>query len=414
MEILYGNAIFGQSGGPTSVINASAAGVFIEALAHSDVIGKVYGAAHGIKGILAEEIYDIGQEDPCELELLKTTPSSALGSCRYKLKDATVDETDYLRLLEVFRKYNIRYFFYNGGNDSMDTCNKISKYMQKADWECRVMGVPKTIDNDLFGTDHCPGFASSAKYIATSTMEVYLDSKVYDFGMVTVIELMGRNAGWLTAATAISASKGLGPDLIYLPEIPFDLDQMMSDVRKIYERDNKCLIAVSEGVKSTDGRYIPELVGTVARDAFGHAQLGGTASILSSYIGERLGCKVRGIEFSLLQRCAAHLASKTDVDESYLAGQTAVKSALDGMTDYMVGFERKSTDPYVCEIKLIPLDQVANTEKKIPLDWINSEGNGLLPAFLDYVMPLIAGESSPPMIDGVPRFSSLKKVKAVI
>ncbi len=414
MGTLYGNAIFGQSGGPTAVINSSAAGVFIEALSHSDIIGKVYGAAHGIKGILSEEIFDIGQEDPYELELLKTTPSSALGSCRYKLKDASADETDYIRLLEVFRKYNIRYFFYNGGNDSMDTCNKISKYMQKADWECRVMGVPKTIDNDLFGTDHCPGFASAAKYIATSTMEISLDARVYDFGMVTVIELMGRNAGWLTAATAVSASKGLGPDLIYLPEIPFDIDKMMKDVKNIYDKTKKCVIAVSEGVKSRDGSYIPELVGTVARDAFGHAQLGGTAAILSGYIGERLNCKVRGIEFSLLQRCAAHLASKTDVEESFFAGQTAVRSALEGMTDYMVGFERPAAGPYRCIIKMIPLDEVANTERKIPAEWINGEGNGLLPPFLDYIMPLLAGESSPPMIDGVPRFAELKKVKADI
>lgn len=414
MGTLYGNAIFGQSGGPTAVINSSAAGVFIEALSHNDIIGKVYGAAHGIKGILAEEIFDIGQEDPYELELLKTTPSSALGSCRYKLKDASVDETDYIRLLEVFRKYDIRYFFYNGGNDSMDTCNKISKYMQKADWECRVMGVPKTIDNDLFGTDHCPGFASAAKYIATSTMEISLDARVYDFGMVTVIELMGRNAGWLTAATAVSAAKGLGPDLIYLPEIPFDIDKMMKDVKKIYDKTKKCVIAVSEGVKSKDGRYIPELVGTVARDAFGHAQLGGTAAILSGYIGERLNCKVRGIEFSLLQRCAAHLASKTDVEESFFAGQTAVRSAIEGMTDYMVGFERPAVGPYRCIIKMIPLDEVANTERKIPSEWINDEGNGLLPPFLDYIMPLLAGESSPPMIDGVPRFAELKKVKADI
>ena len=276
------------------------------------------------------------------------------------------------------------------------------------------MGVPKTIDNDLFGTDHCPGFASAAKYIATSVMEVYLDAKVYDIGMVTVIELMGRNAGWLTAATAVSAYKGLGPDLIYMPEIPFDIDKMMDDVRKIYDKEKKCIIAVSEGVKSKDGRYIPELAGSVARDAFGHAQLGGTAAILSNYIGERLGCKVRGIELSLLQRCSAHLASKTDGEESFLAGKTAVRSALDGMTDYMVGFERPSTGPYRCDIRLIPLDKVANTEKKIPLEWINSDGNGLLPPFLDYILPLIAGESSPPMVDGVPRFASLKKIKAVI
>jgi 6-phosphofructokinase 1 len=412
MSKLVGNAIFGQSGGPTSVINSSAAGVFTEALKQTGVIEKVYGAAHGIKGILNEVFYDMSQEDPYEIELLKTTPSSALGSCRYKLKDASVDDTDYKRIVEVFKKYNIRYFFYNGGNDSMDTCNKISKYMQSADWECRVMGVPKTIDNDLFGTDHCPGFSSAAKYIATSTMEIYRDATVYDTGMITVIEIMGRNAGWLTAASAVAAFKGQGPDLIYLPEIDFDIDKMLEDAKAIYAKNKKCIIAVSEGVKSADGRYVPELVGSVERDAFGHAQLGGTATILAGYLKEKIGGKVRGIEFSLLQRCASHLASKSDVEESFLAGQTAVRSAVEGMTDYMVGFERADSAEYKCNIKLIPLDEVANTERVIPREWINEAGNGLLQPYLDYVMPLIVGESCPPMVDGVPRFANLKKVLA--
>jgi len=412
MGKLIGNAIFGQSGGPTSVINASAAGVITEALKQEGIIEKVYGAAHGIKGILDEVFYDMSQEDPYELELLKTTPSSALGSCRYKLKDSSVDDTDYKRILEVFKKYNIRYFFYNGGNDSMDTCNKISKFIAKSGWECKVMGVPKTIDNDLFGTDHCPGFSSAAKYIATSTMEVYLDATVYDTGMITVLEVMGRNAGWLTAATAIAASKGKGPDLIYLPEIDFDIDKMLEDVKRIYDKETKCIIAVSEGVKSKDGRYIPELAGSVERDAFGHAQLGGAATILANYIKDKVGCKVRGIEFSLLQRCAAHCASKADVEESFMAGQTAVRKAVEGLTDYMIGFERSEGPDYVCNMKLIPLNEVANTERVIPREWINEEGNGLLKPYLDYALPLIQGESSPPMVDGVPRFAKLKKVLA--
>lgn len=411
MSKLIGNAVFGQSGGPTSVINSSAAGVFTQALENSDTIKKVYGAAHGIKGILDEVFYDIEQEDPYELELLKTTPSSALGSCRYKLKDVNEDDTDYKRILEVFKKHNIRYFFYNGGNDSMDTCNKISKFMQKSGWECRVMGVPKTIDNDLYATDHCPGFASAAKYIATSTMEIYHDATVYDTGMITVLEIMGRNAGWLAGASYIATSKGHGPDLIYLPEVDFDIDKMLSDAKKIYEKEGKCIIAVSEGVKSSDGRYIPELAGSVEKDAFGHKQLGGAATILAEYLKEKIGCKVRGIEFSLLQRCAAHCASKTDVEEAFLAGRTAVIEALNGKTDYMVGFERENSEKYVCNIKLIPLDDVANEEKTVPREWINKEGNGLLKPYLDYVMPLIQGESSPPMVDGVPRFANLKKVK---
>ena len=412
MAQLKGNAIFGQSGGPTSVINSSAAGVFVEALRHSAIIPKVFGAAHGIRGMLCEEFYDMGEEDPRELELLKYTPSSALGSVRYKLADAEKDDTDYKRLLEVFRKYDIRYFFYNGGNDSMDTCNKISKYMQKSGYECRCMGIPKTIDNDLFGTDHCPGYASAAKYIATSTMEVYLDARVYDTGMVTVLEVMGRNAGWLTAATALAAHKGYGPDLIYLPEVPFDLEQMMADVQRIYAQTKKVIIAVSEGVKTAEGKYIPELVGDLKTDAFGHKQMGGTASVLADYIKNKMDCKVRAIEFSLLQRCAAHCASKTDVEEAFRAGQTAVQAALEGKTDYMVAFERVSDKPYRCEMKLLPLSDVANTEKVIPREWINEAGNFVNEKFVDYALPLIQEASAPPQEDGLPRFAHLKKVPA--
>lgn len=412
MSNLTGNAIFGQSGGPTAVINASAAGVFTEALQQTGIIGKVYGAANGIVGILNENFFDMGQEDPAEIELLKTTPSSALGSCRYKLASADVDETDYRRLLEVFKKYDIRYFFYNGGNDSMDTCNKISMYLKKTGYECRVMGVPKTIDNDLFGTDHCPGFSSAAKYIATTIMEVYQDARVYNIGMITVIEIMGRHAGWLAGSAALAAYKGSGPDLIYLPEIDFDLKQMLADVKKVYAREQKVIVAVSEGVQTKEGKFVPELVGEVSVDAFGHKQLGGTATVLASYLKQEIGCKVRGIELSLMQRCAAHLASKSDVEESFLAGQTAVRCAVDGMTDFMVGFQRPESGPYKCEIKLVPLKDVANTEKKVPREWINAEGNFVNQHFIDYALPLIQGESKVAIDEGLPRFARLKKVSA--
>ena len=413
MSRLEGACIFGQSGGPTSVINSSAAGVIQEAL-KQDCITAVYGAAHGIKGILEENFYDMSKEDPYELDLLKTTPSSALGSVRYKLKDAEEDETDYKRLLEVFKKYNIRYFFYNGGKDSMDTCNKVSKYMQKVGYECRVMGVPKTIDNDLWGTDHCPGYGSAAKYIATSTMEVYHDARVYDTGMITILEIMGRNAGWLTAASALAAYKGNGPDLIYLPEIPFDMDKFLEDTMKIYKENGKVIIAVSEGIKDKDGKYISEYGSDMAKtkDSFGHAQLGGLAATLANIVKEKTGAKVRGIEFSLLQRCAAHVGSLTDVNEAYLAGQTAVKLAVEGKTDYMVAFERAEGKEYKCNIKLINLTDVANTEKKVPREWINEEGNGIKQGFIDYALPLIQGESKPPLEDGLPRFAKLKKVSA--
>lgn len=413
MSELKGAAIFGQSGGPTSVINASAAGVFTEALAQG-AITAVYGAAHGIKGILEEKFYDMSKEDPYELELLKTTPSSALGSVRYKLKKAEEDDTDYKRLLEVFKKYDIRYFFYNGGNDSMDTCNKISKYMQKSGYECRVMGVPKTIDNDLWGTDHCPGFASAAKYIATSTMEVYHDARVYDKGMITVLEIMGRNAGWLTASSALASYAGFGPDLIYLPEIPFDMDKFIEETIAIYKKQNNVIIAVSEGIRDKDGTYISEYGSDLAKskDAFGHAQLGGLASTLANILKEKTGAKVRGIEFSLLQRCAAHVGSLTDVNEAFMAGQMAVRFAVEGKTDYMVAFERAAGSDYKCNIKLINLTDVANTEKKIPREWINDAGNGMKQEFIDYALPLIQGVSTPPLENGLPRFAKLKKVLA--
>ena len=413
MSELKGAAIFGQSGGPTSVINASAAGVIQEALKQG-CITKVYGAAHGIKGVLTEQFYDMGMEDAFELDLLKTTPSSALGSVRYKLKKVEEDETDYKKLLEVFKKYDIRYFFYNGGNDSMDTCNKISKYMQQSGYEMRVMGVPKTIDNDLFGTDHCPGYGSAAKYIATSTMEVFHDARVYDTGMITILEVMGRNAGWLTAATALASYKGNGPDLIYLPELPFDMEQFLTDAAEIYKKNGKVIVAVSEGAKDKDGVYISEYGTDMAKtkDSFGHAQLGGLAATLANIVKQKTGAKVRGIECSLLQRCAVHAGSLTDVNEAYLAGQMAVRFAVEGKTDYMVAFDRAEGPEYKCNIKLISLTDVANTEKKIPREWINEAGNGLNQQFIDYVLPLIQGETKPLLEDGLPRFTKLKKVLA--
>ncbi|HEY8392335.1 MAG TPA: 6-phosphofructokinase [Capillibacterium sp.] len=412
MGELKGAAIFGQSGGPTAVINASAAGVFQEAL-RQKAITAVYGAAHGIKGILEEKFYDIGKEDPYELELLKTTPSSALGSVRYKLKDPEVDETDYKRILEVFKKYNIRYFFYNGGNDSMDTCNKVSKYMQKAGYECRVMGVPKTIDNDLWGTDHCPGYGSAARYIATSIMEVYHDARVYDQGQITILEIMGRNAGWLTASSALASYAGYGPDLIYLPEIPFDLNKFIAEVSDLYRKQKNVIVAVSEGIKDKNGKYISEYGQDLSyKDSFGHVQLGGLASTLVNILKQKLNAKIRGIEFSLLQRCAAHLASRTDVEEAAWAGEMAVRYAVEGKTDYMVAFERVAGPEYKCQIKLVNLSEVANTEKKIPREWINEAGNGLKQEFIDYALPLIQGASSPPMENSLPRFARLKKVLA--
>ncbi len=411
MSELKGACVIGQSGGPTSVINSSVLGALETALDNPSIT-RVFGMAHGIKGLLNDELYDIDKEDREELALLRYTPSSALGSCRYKLADPDVDDTDYKRILEIFKKYDIRYFFYNGGNDSMDTCNKVSKYMMKSGYECRVMGIPKTIDNDLFGTDHCPGFASAAKYIATSCMEIYQDARVYDTGMVCIVEIMGRHAGWLAGAAGLATAMGAGPDLVYRPETDFDMKKFLADVKRIYEEKGNCLVAVSEGIHYADGSFVSEAK-TSATDGFGHAQLGGLASMLADTVKNELGCKVRGIELSLLQRCAAHCASKTDVDESYMAGKAAVENAVAGKTDYMPGFQcTRDENGYKCEIALLPLSEVANTEKKVPRDWINEEGNGVTQKFIDYAMPLIVGENVGPKVNGLPRFANLKKVKA--
>ena len=408
MKQLTGACIIGQSGGPTAVINASAQGVIQTAL-KTDCITRVLGAAHGIKGVLDDKLYDMSQEDPAELDLLQYTPSSALGSCRYKLADPDVDDTDYKRILEIFKKYDVRYFFYNGGNDSMDTCNKISKYMQKVGYECRIMGVPKTIDNDLNGTDHCPGFASAAKYIATSCAEVWQDAHVYDTGMILIFEIMGRHAGWLAGSAALANLIGCGPDLVYLPETDFDMDQFLIDVKAIYEKTGNCMVAVSEGIHYADGTFVSEAK-TSATDGFGHAQLGGLAAMLADRVKKETGAKVRGIELSLLQRCGSHLASKTDVQEAWQAGAAAVNAAVEGVTDKMVAFKCTREGGYKCETSLEPLDIVANFEKKVPREWINEAANGVTQEFIDYVLPLIQGEMNGPKENGLPKFANLKKV----
>ncbi len=408
---LKGTCIIGQSGGPTAVINASAYGVIKTAL-ESSAITRVYGAAHGIKGVLEDKLYDMNQEDAYELSLLLHTPSSELGSCRYKMKDPDADDTDYKRILEIFRKYDVRYFFYNGGNDSMDTCDKISRFMAKSGWECRVMGVPKTIDNDLYGTDHCPGFASAAKYIATSCMEVSKDATVYDSGQITIIEIMGRHAGWLAASAKLASYFGAGPDLIYLPEVDFDMDAFLADVQRLYAEKGKVLVAVSEGIHYADGSFVSEAK-TSATDGFGHAQLGGLAALLAGIVKERTGAKVRGIELSLLQRCGAHLASQTDIDEAFNAGKIAVEAAVSGETGKMVAFARETVDgQYRCVTKLIPLTEVANLEKKVPLEWITPEHNQVTDAFVDYALPLIQGEPQLPLEHSMPRYARLKKILA--
>ena len=410
-DMLRGALIIGQSGGPTAVINASAYGVIRTAL-DSDCITTVYGANYGIKGVLDDRLFIMDKEDRAELDKLMYTPSSALGSCRYKMKDPDEDETDYRRILEIFKKYDVRYFCYNGGNDSMDTCNKISKYMKKAGYECRIMGVPKTIDNDLYGTDHCPGYGSAAKYIATSIMEVARDTVVYDTGVVTIIECMGRHAGWLTAAAALANIHVRSCDLIYLPEMDFSMEQFIADVKRVYEQNGNCIAAVSEGLHYADGTFVSEAK-TSATDGFGHAQLGGLAVRLANTVKSELGVKTRGIELSLLQRCAAHCASGTDINEAFMAGKAAVEAMLKGETDKMVGFECERKDGvYSCSTKLFELSDVANYENKVPLSWINEAGNDVTEEFVKYALPLINGETPMVKKDGLPDFASLKRVLA--
>ena len=410
-ERLIGSCVIGQSGGPTAVINASTYGVVQAALAAPEITA-VLGAEYGIMGVLNDRLFDLGQEDEYELSLLMNTPASELGSCRYRLES----ESDLQKILETFRKYNVRYFFLNGGNDSMDTCVKIERYLLENDYECRILGVPKTIDNDLFGTDHCPGYGSAAKYIATTCMEISKDTNVYDIGTVTVVEIMGRHAGWLAGAAALGNLFGSGPDLCYLPEVEFDLGCFLRDIKAIYDKTGKVLIAVSEGIHDSAGTFISQYAmgsGRGTQDAFGHTQLGGLAAYLAHEIKLHTDAKVRGIELSLLQRCAGHCVSKTDLDEAYEIGGFAVQCAISGVSGKMIGIERDmSGGNYAGKMVLAPLTDVANLEKKVPRDWINEEGNNVNEKFFEYALPLIQGEPKRVIEQSMPRYSKLKKVLA--
>ena len=406
------NVIIGQSGGPTAVINSSLAGVYKAACSLG--ADKVYGMKHGIEGLLKEELVELNVllDDRLSIELLKRTPSSYLGSCRYKLPEPEADSTPYVKLFTLFDKYDICAVFYIGGNDSMDTIAKLSRYGDRVGSSVRFIGVPKTIDNDLCLTDHTPGYGSAAKYIATILKEVIRDSSVYDIRSVTVAEIMGRHAGWLAASAALASEYGAGPDLIYLPEVDFSMPKFIEDVKRVYAEKGYCIVAVSEGIHYEDGGFVSEAK-VAATDGFGHAQLGGLAAILSQVLKEETGAKVRGIELNLLQRCGAHLASETDIEESYMAGKAAVENAINGINGRMIGFERGVRDgKYACKTKLIPLMEVANTEKKLPRSWINEEGNGVNHQFVEYALPLIQGEPDLPKVDSLPRFAHLKKILA--
>ena len=400
------NAIVGQSGGPTSVINASLAGVFESCKSRGADI--VYGMCNGVAGLLEERVVDLSTvlTDDLDIELLKRTPSSFLGSCRHKLPDPTVDEKPFVQLFELFRQNDIGAVFYIGGNDSMDTISKLSAYGKTVNSEIRFIGVPKTIDNDLMLTDHTPGYGSAAKYIATILKEVICDSSVYDLRSVTVAEIMGRHAGWLAGAACLAGGEDCeGPDLILLPEVPFDQDKFLARVDELQRVKSNVIIAASEGVKTADGTYLCDLVSTAGQlDAFGHkAILSGTSRYLSELIHDKLQCKSRAIEFSTLQRCASHLASRTDVNEAYAVGGAAAAAAFAGESGRMIALKRVSNYPYQCITESVDVQQVANLEKKVPLEWITSDGMQVTEAFEEYARPLILDEVTPVYVNGTPR-----------
>lgn len=400
------NAIVGQSGGPTSVINASLAGVYESCKGRG--AGKVYGMMHGVAGLLDRQVCVLDEKlkTPMDIELLKRTPSSYLGSCRYKLPDWHTPEGEavYQQLFAILEELDIGYFFYIGGNDSMDTIGKLADYGSHVNSDIRFMGVPKTIDNDLMVTDHTPGYGSAAKYIGVVMKEIIRDATVYGTKYVTIVEIMGRNAGWLTAAAALAKSDDCeGVDMICLPEVPFHVDRFIEKVARMQEKKNSIVIAVSEGIKLEDGRYVCELADDVhAVDAFGHKALTGTARFLANTVARHLDTKTRAIELSTLQRCAGHVTSRTDITEAYQVGGAAGRAAYEGHTGEMVALIRIGNTPYQCTTELHPISDVANLEKKVPLAWVNEDFTGMKQEFIDYAFPLIQAELTPIYVGGLP------------
>ena len=394
------NAIYGQSGGPTSVINSSLYGV-IKQIQQEDEIETLFIMENGIKGLIDNNIKDIKDIPNEQIELLPYTPSAIAGSIRYKLKKHTDDQTDYLKILDTLKKNNIKYIFLNGGNDSMDTSLKLLSFLETTDYDCKVIGIPKTIDNDLIITDHTPGYGSSAKFITSAIKTITYDNNCYPKGRVNIVEIMGRDAGWLTASSALCLENG--PDLIYLPEVPFDLDKFLNDVKNVFLQKQRCLVAVSEGIRKENGEFI---FTQNSKDAFAHHQLGGVGLYLASLVEEKLGFSTRAIELSLLQRCYSPITSLTDVNEAIECGKTAVKFALNNHNGVMVGMFRN--DNYDIDYKPIDLKEVANQIKYMPKNMINPEGNHVTKDFIDYALPLINGENKIPFDKGIPIFADKK------
>lgn len=407
------NIVVGQSGGPTAVINASVAGVY--SAARRAGIAKIYGMEHGIQGFLQEELLDLDEylQDGMGVEILKRTPSAFLGTCRFKMPVIEGNEELYEKVFQIMEKYEIEAMFYIGGNDSMDTIKMLSDYAGETGKPQKFIGIPKTVDNDLPVTDHCPGYGSAAKYIATTVKEVICDNGSFglDKPSVCVVEIMGRHAGWLTAAAALSVGEDCeGPGAIYLPEKVFDIGKFIADMKEVGETRRAAVIAVSEGIKLADGRFVCELGESAQQtDVFGHRQLSGCGAVLSGIIAKELGYKTRAIEFSTVQRSATHLASLTDIEEAFMAGSDAVRAAEEGKTGVMVTLVRDSKFPYHCKTGTYDIHEIANREKCVPEEWINERGTFVTQDFIDYARPLILGELMPYMVNGVPRHLVRKK-----
>lgn len=396
------NILVAQSGGPTAAINATLAGVITCAYS-SGQVGRILGSCNGIQGVLEENFIDLREkvQSAQDMDLLCQTPAAALGSCRLKLKESGQFE----QIINVLRKNEINCFIYIGGNDSMDTVDQLSAYCAKNHIEdISIMGAPKTIDNDLMGTDHCPGFGSAAKYIAATFSELERDCHVYTMKAVTIVEVMGRNAGWLTAASALSRlGGGKGPNLIYLCETDFDNDRFIEDVKQELENCDSVVVAISEGIKDKEGRYVSEQVQTSAVDNFGHSYIAGSAKVLENLVRDKIGCKVRSIELNLMQRCAAHIASATDIQESKMLGIKACQAALEGETGKMAVVIRKSSTPYTVTYETVPVCNVANEEKKVPADYITPDGHDVTDKMIEYLRPLIQGENQVLYENGIPK-----------
>ena len=403
------NAIVGQSGGPTAVINSSLAGVYEAARNRGADI--VYGMAHGVAGLLNDDIINLSEifDTSLEIELLKRTPSSFLGSCRYKLPHFNDTTEPYEKIFNILNRLDIQFFFYIGGNDSMDTIMKLSDYAKVIGSTISFMGIPKTIDNDLMLTDHTPGFGSASKYIGATMKELIRDATVYGTPYVTIVEIMGRNAGWLTASAALAKSEDCeGVDMLCLPELPFYINEFLNIVEKMQRDKKSIVVAVSEGIKLPDGRYVCELSDDARFvDSFGHKNLTGTARFLANQVAKNINTKVRSIELSILQRCAGHITSRTDITESYQVGGAAVRAAFNGHTGEMVALRRISNDPYQCITELYDVHKVANFEKKLPIDWICDNGTNVTNNFHRYARPLIQAELTPIYINGLQRHIKL-------